>query len=163
MAQTMLACSASSSSGGGGGNNNSSSYRNSLGTTAFVPSLHQQSRRFLLQRVALLPRISAVKAPEECNEEECAPAKEVITILFFFFFFFFCFLVFFLLPLFLLSRQLHHGKVLLQIFLIFPSSTCSSSSVFDANFVLEFLARTAISLQLKGLVQIEASYDQFLL
>jgi hypothetical protein len=113
MAQTMLACSASSS-GGGGGNNNSTSYRNSLGTTAFVPSLQQQSRRFLLQRVALLPRISAVKAPEECNEEECAPAKEVITILFFFFFFFFffCFLVFFLL-LFLLSRQLHHGKVLL--------------------------------------------------
>ncbi len=109
MAQTMLACSASSS-GGGGGNNNSSSYRNSLGITAFVPSLQQQSRRFLLQRVALLPRISAVKAPEECNEEECAPAKEVITILFFFF----CFLVIILLLLlFLLSRQLHHGKVLL--------------------------------------------------
>lgn len=162
MAQTMLACSASSS-GGGGNNNNSSSYRNSLGTTAFIPSLQQQSKRFSLQRVALLPRISAVKAPEECNEEECAPAKEVITILFFFFFFF-CFLVFFLLLLlFLLSRQLHHGKVLLQIFLIFPSSTCSSNSVFDANFVLEFLARTAISLQLKGLVQIEAGYDQFLL
>jgi len=28
-------------------------------------------------RVVAVPRISAVKTPEECNEEECAPVKEV--------------------------------------------------------------------------------------
>lgn len=52
--------------------------RSSLNTTTLA-SL--QSRRLLLQRVSL-PRICAVKAPEECNEEEeedeSAVEKEVI-------------------------------------------------------------------------------------
>ncbi|CAK9215855.1 unnamed protein product [Sphagnum troendelagicum] len=71
--QPMVACSGSSSSSGCVMKR---TRRSSLNTTALA-SL--QSRRLLLQRVAL-PRICAVKAPEECNEEEeeeSAVEKEV--------------------------------------------------------------------------------------